>query len=72
MSVTEWLEITEGEYADWVQRTGIFAGDYSPYRLEDDEAIMRAYQAVHKMRVQRVGDQKDHAQAFRDALNKSD
>jgi hypothetical protein len=69
MTVIEWLELNPREYADWVQRTGIFAADSPPYRLDDDEAIMRGYNAIKQMHIMRVGDQAAHAQAFRDALN---
>lgn len=69
MSVVEWLELTDSEYAGWVQRTGIFAADSLPYRLDDDEAILRGVAAVRNMLRMRVGDQAAHAQAFRDALN---
>ena len=68
ISLVDWLEISEAEYAEWVQRTGLFAGD-AKYYLDDDERVLKGYNAIKQMHILRIGDMKDHAQAFRDALN---
>ena len=68
IELIEWLEISRSEYSDWIQKSGIFGVDFTPYRIDDDEAVLRAYNAVRNMYILRTGDQHDHAQAFREAL----
>lgn len=68
-ALVDWLELTEQEYADWMHKTGTFSSDSTPYRLDDDQAIMKGYHAIKNMLVLRIGSQADHAQAFRDAIS---
>ncbi len=72
LELIDWLEISTFEYDEWVSRAGIFASDGVPYRVDDDAAIMRGYHAIKQMIIMRVGDQSQHAQAFRDALVEED
>lgn len=72
LELIDWLEMSAYEYDEWIQKIGIFSPDAVPYRLDDDEAILRGYNAIKQMHIMRIGALKDHAQAFRDALIEDD
>lgn len=62
----EWVKAVNKELLPYQERA--VAAEARVRELEDDDAVMRGYEAVSRMLMLRTGDKHDHAEAFRRAL----